>query len=83
MAAEHLLGHGGGGRGFIHSFPRQHQEFLMMNHHPQVHYQSVGSMSYEQNHGKSSYNTNDNHQPVVDYGLLQDIVPSMFLKHES
>ncbi|KAL1205107.1 WRKY transcription factor 71 [Cardamine amara subsp. amara] len=82
VAAEHLLGHGGGGRGFIYSFPRQHQELLMMNHHPEVHYQSVGSMSYEQNHGKSSYDDN-NHQPVVDYGLLQDIVPSMFLKHES
>ncbi|CAL9216727.1 unnamed protein product [Arabidopsis halleri] len=81
VAAEHLLGHRGGGGGFLHSFPRHHQEFLMMKH-PLANYQSVGSMSYEHGHGTSSYNFNNN-QPVVDYGLLQDILPSMFSKHES
>lgn len=82
VAAEHLLGHRGGGSSFLHSFPRQHQEFLMMKH-PSANYQSVGSMSYEHGHGISSYN-NNSHQPGgVDYGLLQDIVPSMFFKHES
>lgn len=81
VAAEHLLGHRGGSS-FIHSFPRHHQGFLMMNHQSPVNYQSVGSISYEHGHGNSSYNNNNNQQ-VVDYGLLQDIVPSMFLKHES
>ncbi|ESQ33893.1 hypothetical protein EUTSA_v10009672mg [Eutrema salsugineum] len=82
VAAEHLLGHGGSG--LLHSFPSHHQEFLMMNHHPPVNYQSsVGSISYEQySHCNSSYNSSTHDQQVVDYGLLQDIVPSMFLKHE-
>nr|QIN97362.1 WRKY25 transcription factor [Isatis tinctoria] len=78
VAAEHLLGHRGSG--LLHSFPRQHQEFLMMNPHP-VNNQSVGSLSYQQSRGNSSNYSNS--EPVVDYGLLQDIVPSMFLKHES
>ncbi|KAJ4916847.1 putative WRKY transcription factor 71 [Raphanus sativus] len=78
VVSEHLLGH----RGSClfhrdHSFPRQHQEFLVMNQ-PPVNYQSVGSKSYECTHLNNS-----NHQEVVDYGLLQDIVPSMLLKHES
>ncbi|CAA7062203.1 unnamed protein product [Microthlaspi erraticum] len=80
LAAEHLLSHRGSG--LFHSFPRHQQEFLMMNH-PPVNYQSVGSISYEQSHLNSSYNNSNHQQQVVDYGLLQDIVPSMFLKHES
>ncbi|KAF8089106.1 hypothetical protein N665_0518s0031 [Sinapis alba] len=76
VVAEHLLGHRGSG--LLHSFPRHHQEFLMMNH-PPVFYQSVGSKSYEHSHP----NYSSNHREVVDYGLLQDIVPSMILKHES
>ncbi|KFK44814.1 hypothetical protein AALP_AA1G306300 [Arabis alpina] len=83
VGTEHLLGHHGGS-GLLHSFPRHQQAFLMMNHQSPINYQSVGSMSYEQyGHGNSSYNNNNNNQQVVDYGLLQDIVPSMFLKHES
>ncbi|AEE31143.1 WRKY transcription factor 71 [Arabidopsis thaliana] len=81
VAAEHLLVHRGGGGSLLHSFPRHHQDFLMMKHSP-ANYQSVGSLSYEHGHGTSSYNFNNN-QPVVDYGLLQDIVPSMFSKNES
>ncbi|KAJ0230322.1 WRKY transcription factor 71 [Hirschfeldia incana] len=76
VVAEHLLAHRGSG--LLHSFPRHHQEFLIMNHLP-VSYQSVGNKSYECTHRNSS----NNHQEVVDYGLLQDIVPSMLLKHES
>ncbi|KAG2303919.1 hypothetical protein Bca52824_032570 [Brassica carinata] len=79
VADEHLLGHRGSG--LLHSFPRHHQEFRVMNHHP-VNYPSVGSVSCEHSHRNSSYNSS-NHREVVDYGLLQDIVPSMLLKHES
>ncbi|XP_010460763.1 PREDICTED: probable WRKY transcription factor 71 [Camelina sativa] len=81
VTAEHLLGHRGGGSSFLHSFPRHRQEFLMVKH-PPASYQPVVSMSYEQGHVINSYN-NNNHQSGADYGLLQDIVPSMFLKHES
>ncbi|KAL0695734.1 hypothetical protein Bca4012_062914 [Brassica carinata] len=66
VADEHLLGHRGSG--LLHSFPRHHQEFRVMNHHP-VNYPSVGSVSCEHSHRNSSYN-NSNHREVVDYGLL-------------
>ncbi|KAL0705613.1 hypothetical protein Bca4012_072038 [Brassica carinata] len=75
VIAEHLLGNRE--NGLLHSFPRHHREFLMMNHSP-VNYQSVGSVPYEHSRPNSS-----NLREVVDYGLLQDIVPSMLLKHES
>ncbi|KAF3592010.1 hypothetical protein DY000_02023097 [Brassica cretica] len=75
MVGEHLFGHHGSG--ILHSFKRYHQQFLMKNQHP-VNYQSAGTVTYQQSHGDSS-----NHQQVVDCGLLQDIVPSKFLKHES
>ncbi|EOA36974.1 hypothetical protein CARUB_v10009934mg [Capsella rubella] len=85
VAAEHLLGHRGGGSSFLHSFPLHHrQEFLMMKHPPANYLSSVGSMSNDHGHGMISSYNNNNHQPTgVDYGLLQDIVPSMFSKHES
>lgn len=86
VAAEHLLGQGGGGgggSGFPYSFPRHHQEFHMINPQNPVNYQSVGSMSYERGQGNFSYKNNHYHHPVIDYGLLQDIVPSMFLKPQS
>ncbi|CAF2044799.1 hypothetical protein BRARA_I02860 [Brassica rapa] len=75
VVAEHLLGNRE--NGLLRSFPRHHQEFLMMNH-PPVNYQSVGSVPYEHSRLNSS-----NLREVVGYGLLQDIVPSMLLKHES
>ncbi|CAN8303912.1 unnamed protein product [Cochlearia groenlandica] len=80
-----LSHHGGGvgGGGFLHGLSRHdHQEFVMMNHQQSpVTYQS--SMSYgHSNHGNYSSNNHDQ-QGVVDFGLLQDVVPSMFLKHES
>ncbi|XP_013718049.2 WRKY transcription factor 71-like [Brassica napus] len=78
MVGEHLLGHHGSG--ILHSFKRYHQQFLMKNQHP-VNYQSAGTVTYQQSHGDSS--NYSNHQQVVDCGLLQDIVPSKFLKHES
>ncbi|CAH8299030.1 unnamed protein product [Eruca vesicaria subsp. sativa] len=78
LVGEHLSGHRGSG--LLHSFPRYHQEFLMMNQH-HVNYQAVESTSHRQSHGNSS--NYSNHQQVVDYGLLQDIVPSKLLKHES
>ncbi|KAL0656217.1 hypothetical protein Bca4012_076801 [Brassica carinata] len=78
MVGEHLLGHHGSG--ILHSFKRYNQQFLMKNQHP-VNYQSAGTVTYQQSHGDSS--NYSNHQQVVDCGLLQDIVPSKFLKHES
>ncbi|KAJ0236961.1 WRKY transcription factor 71 [Hirschfeldia incana] len=79
LAAEHLVGLRGSG--LLHSFPSYRQEFLMMNQHDPVNYPSAGSVTYQRSHGNSSnYN---NHQQVVDYGLLQDIVLSKFLKYES
>ncbi|CAN7049594.1 hypothetical protein BRARA_K00205 [Brassica rapa] len=78
MVGENLLGHHGSA--ILHSFPRYHQEFLMKNQHP-VNYQSAGTVTYQRCHGDST--NYSNHQQVIDCGLLQDIVPSKFLKHES
>ncbi|XP_010549469.1 PREDICTED: probable WRKY transcription factor 71 [Tarenaya hassleriana] len=67
-----FLGHGVG-------FPTLHQDLLT---HPQFPYHAGATASsvYGQNHG---YNNNrQSQQQAAGYGLLQDIVPSMFLKPE-
>ncbi|XP_021293950.1 probable WRKY transcription factor 71 [Herrania umbratica] len=57
------------------SFP--HELFLQMPHHMNNQAGSAGSMFAENFSPFQQY-----HHQVPDYGLLQDIVPSRFLKHE-
>ncbi|XWS15932.1 hypothetical protein CRYUN_Cryun34aG0044200 [Craigia yunnanensis] len=58
------------------SFP--HELFMQMPHHNMNNQAGAGSMFAENFNPFQQYH----HHQVPDYGLLQDIVPSKFLKHE-